>query len=75
MAVFKLGCSVTVSAYTEVEADTLEEAQRQAANRDVVIGGLHSGYHPQEHWIIDEADGSPEGIHAANGSPEDDRDE
>lgn len=63
MPIFKLGCRVTVSAYTEIEADTLAEAIKQAEGRDVVIGGLHSGNEPDESWIIDDADGSPEGIH------------
>lgn len=63
MALFKLGCRVTVSAYTEVEADTLEEAIKEAEGRDVVISGLHSGNGPDEAWIIDDADGSPEDIH------------
>jgi hypothetical protein len=61
--IYKLGCQVTVSAYTEVEADTLEEAIKEAVMRNVVIGGLHTGNEPDESWIIDDADGSPEGIH------------
>ena len=65
MPVFTFGCKVTVSAYTEVEAATLEEAIAEAESRDVVIGGLHTGNEPDEVWIIDDADGSPEGIHSA----------
>lgn len=65
MPVFILGCKVTVSAYTEVEAATLEEAIAEAKCRDVVIGGLHTGNEPDESWIIDDADGSPEDIHSA----------
>jgi hypothetical protein len=59
---FKLGCEVTVSAYTEVEADTLEEAIQHAKDREVVIGGLHSGTSAAEQWIIDDADGLPSNI-------------
>jgi len=62
MPVFKLGCRVTVSAYTEVNAATLEDAIKDAAKRDVVIGGIHSGYSHSECWIIEDADGEPEGI-------------
>lgn len=63
MPIFNLSCSVTVSAYTEVEADTLEEAIEEAEGRDVAIGRLHTGNEPNEVWIIEDADGSPEGIH------------
>ena len=62
MPTFKFSAFVTVSAYTEVEADTLEEAMEEAEGREVVIGGLHSGTQAAESWIIDEADGSAENI-------------
>jgi hypothetical protein len=55
--------SVTVSAYTVVEADTLEEAMRIAEKRVPVIGGPSSGEEETESWIIDDADGMPENIH------------
>ncbi len=63
MKIYKLGCKVTVSAYTEIEADTLESALKQAANREVVLGGVGSGSSPDESWIIDDADGEPSEIH------------
>lgn len=62
MPVFKFSCVVTVGAYTEVEAGTLEEAMKEAESRDVVIGGCNSGMLAEESWIIDAADGSPVGI-------------
>lgn len=62
MPVFKFSAKVTVSAYTEVEADTEEEARAEAESRDVVIGGLASGNEPDESWVIDDADGTPEDI-------------
>lgn len=62
MSVFKLHAHVTVSAYTNVEADSLEEAITQGAKRQVVIGGLHSGENPDDSWVIDEPDGEPVNI-------------
>lgn len=63
MKKFKLVGHVTVSAYTEVEAETLEEALAEASERAVVIGGFRSGYSPREEWIIDEADGEVTNAH------------
>jgi hypothetical protein len=63
MPKFKLSSHVTVSAYTEVEADTLEEAIKISERRDVVLGGPGSGAYPDESWIIDDADGAPTDIH------------
>lgn len=60
---FKLGASVTLSAYTEVDADSLEEAIEEAKGREVVIGGLHSGARAGESWIIEDADGEAVEIH------------
>ena len=57
MTAYKFAAEVTVSAYTIVEADTLEEAMRQAEEREAVIGGLHSGEQADESWIIETADG------------------
>ena len=62
MPIYKFSCKVTVSASTEVEADTLEEATEEAVGRDVVIGGLNSGTCKSESWLIEDADGSPDGI-------------
>jgi len=56
---FRLSCKVTVSAATEVEAKSLEEAIAIAAGRDVVLGGVGSGAYENETWIIDDADGMP----------------
>lgn len=59
MALFKLNAHVTVSAYTEVEADTLEEAIQEARSRSVEIGDECSGYSLTEHWLVMDADGEP----------------
>lgn len=59
---YSMQCMVTVSAYTEVEADSEEEAMEIARRREVEIGGNGSGQYPDEVWIIDDADGSPVNI-------------
>lgn len=59
---FTLHAKVTVSTYTEVEADSAEEALRIAGERDAVIGGIGSGAYPDESWIVDDIDGTPEEI-------------
>jgi len=64
MAVFKLACKVTVSAFTEVEAYTLEAAMALAASRDVVLADVGSGAQPEDAWVIEEADGTPFDIRA-----------
>jgi hypothetical protein len=60
---FKLNCHVTVSAYTEVQAGSLDDAIKIAAARDVVIGGIGTGNEPDESWIIEDADGAPQNIY------------
>lgn len=63
MPIFKLGARVTVSAYTEVDAPTLEEAIEEAAGRSVELSYNGSGNSADEVWLVEEADGTPEGIH------------
>lgn len=63
MSVFKLNCHVTVSAYTEVEAESLEDAMKIAAKREVSLGGPGSGAYPDESWVIEDADGAPQNIY------------
>ncbi len=60
---FKLAAQVTVSAYTMVEAKTVQEAIRIAEQRDTAISGR--GHTQNEFWIVEEADGMPENIHSA----------
>lgn len=59
MPLFKLNAHVTVSAYTEVEAETLEQAIEEARSRSVEIVDERSGYLPSEHWLVMDADGEP----------------
>ena len=63
MTKFSLSSAVTVSAYTVVEADSLEEAIAISEERDVVIGGPITGNSEKDVWIIDDADGCPTDIH------------
>ena len=56
---YRLNAIVTVSAYTEVEADTLEEAIEEAELRPVELGFNGCGYTPDEVWLIKDADGVP----------------
>lgn len=63
MAKYQLTAKVTVSAYTTVEAETLEEAIKMASSRHAAFES--TGEHPSETWIIEEADGLPEGIEEA----------
>lgn len=65
MKTYQLSASVTVSAYTEVEANSLEEAIKIAERRSVSIGDERSGVFADEVWTIDEADGEPQNIHEA----------
>ncbi len=66
MPKFQLTCDVTVSAFTIVEADTLQEAIEIAEDRTPVIGGIGTGEDSDENWVIEEADGLPKNIHLSN---------
>jgi hypothetical protein len=52
---FTLTCHVTVSAYTEVEAETLEDAIRIARSRPVDYD--QAGNEASESWLVGEFDG------------------
>jgi hypothetical protein len=62
MMQFNLACTVTVSAYTSVEADSLEEAIDIARERDVELHFNGSGTSEDEVWCVEGADGCPTGI-------------
>lgn len=65
MPIFHLGCRVTVSAYTEVDADTLEQAIEAAADRPVELSFNGSANSADEVWLVEEMDGSPQHISEA----------
>ncbi|KYG76405.1 hypothetical protein [Roseivirga spongicola] len=59
---YLLTANVTISVYTEVEAENLAEAMRIAEERDL-MPIVHSGGETQEDtWMCDELDGVPENI-------------
>jgi len=63
---FELSAMVTVSAYTTVEAQTLEEAIRLAGDRGADIGGNCTGVSERECWVVAEIDGEPFDIKEIN---------
>lgn len=63
MPIFKLSCHVTVSAFTEVESNSLEEAIAESADRIVQQHFNGSGNSPDEVWCVDDIDGSPQNVH------------
>lgn len=62
MPIFNLCAHVTVSAYTEVEADTLEEAIAEASQRGV--DHASHGADPKQVWTVNDLDGEPCNIRA-----------
>lgn len=62
MPVFTLTCSVTVSAFTKVKANTLGEAIAEAAGRPVELWFYGSDVCPSESWCIEDGDGEPQCI-------------
>lgn len=59
---FTLIAHVTISVYTEVEADTLEKAIEIADNRSLMSIPTGIGEDKSEEWVTDELDGVPENI-------------
>lgn len=61
MKTFNLTAKVTISIYTEVEADTLKEAIRIAEGRDIEQGEF-DGENKSDAWISDEFDGEVQNV-------------
>lgn len=59
MEKFRLTASVTISVYTEVEAETLEEAKAIAEGRELCSITNTSGDTADVAWMCDELDGTP----------------
>lgn len=60
--IYKLNAVVTVSTFTEVEADTLEEAIQIAKKRDMCAVHIDNTYSIDDSWLIEELDGVPYNI-------------
>lgn len=63
MTTYNVSGTVTVSCFTEVEADSPEEAIRIAASRSIADIHIDGSYELSECFHID-ADGEPQGLHA-----------
>ena len=59
MPKFTLSAQITVSAFTQVEAATKDEALAVAAGRSAVLGGVGAGWDADDFWVIEDADGAP----------------
>ncbi len=57
---YRLTAEITVSAYTTVEADSLEQALKIAEDREAEIKEGSSD--PSEYWLVEEIDGVPRNI-------------
>lgn len=57
--IYKLSAKVTISVYTEVEAETEEEALEIAKERQNGELAINSGYSEDEFWVAEELDGEP----------------
>ena len=62
MKKFALTAEITISLYTEVEAETLEEAIEIAEERDLMTVVGTGGETKYDTWMSDELDGMPENI-------------
>jgi hypothetical protein len=62
MPKFKLNCIITVSAFCEVEASTLEQAIKLSEDLPAELSFNGSGNSPEEAWLVEEIDGLPDQI-------------
>jgi uncharacterized OsmC-like protein len=62
MKTFKLSGTVTISIYTEVEAETAEEAIDIAEERGIEVENFDSEEQVKDVWVSSEFDGSPSKI-------------
>lgn len=63
---FALTAEMTISLYTEVQAETLEEAIEIAKERELMTVVSTGGDTKYDSWMSDELDGMPENITAAS---------
>lgn len=66
MKKFNLYATVTISIYTTVEAETLEEAIAESESRDIEYAHNWNTEQQQTYaWVAEEFDGSPDKIQEA----------
>lgn len=63
MKEFLISAKVTISVYTKVEAETLEEAIEIANDRTPMGIVANGGDNEHENWMVDEIDGEPFDLH------------
>lgn len=63
MKTFNLSAEVTISLYTQVEANSLEEAIEIAEGRSIEAGRWKDETQRKEVWVSDEYDGEAQNIH------------
>jgi len=67
MKKFELTAKITITAFTTIEAETLEEAIEKANNRhDMMSIASNNADTPDDVWMIEELDGMPYEIKAEN---------
>ena len=62
MGIFNLSATVTISIYTEVEAENLEQAKEIAKSRHIEASSWGDKKQKQGAWVADEYDGEPMNI-------------
>lgn len=65
MKTFELSATVTISIFTAVEAETLEEAIKIAEERHIEVAEYDSTEQQKQCWVSEEYDGSPQNIKEA----------
>lgn len=63
MKTFKLSGTVTIGIYTEVEAESLEEAIKIAQDRCIEKSHWGDKFQAESVWVNEEYDGEPQNIH------------
>lgn len=63
---FRFSAEITVSAVTEVVADSLAEAVEKVQERGAVLGGIGTGANIAEEWVVEEVDGEVQNIHESS---------
>jgi hypothetical protein len=60
--IYHLTCGVAVTAYTTVEAESLQQAKEIAESRSVHLSFNGCGLKASRCWLVESADGEPQDI-------------